>query len=162
MQFPLQSVSPIRKLPWATYPYSAGGRQTENHNHRKLTNLITWTTAFSNSVELWAMPCRDTQDGHGGEFWQNVVHWRREWHTTSVFLPWKPMNSMKRQKDKTLKDELPRSVGAKYAIGDQWRNNIRKNADMEPKQKQYPVVDVKKGDGSKIWCCKEKYCIGTC
>ena len=71
------------------------------------------------------------------------------------------MNSMKRQKDKTLKDELPRSVGAKYAIGDQWRNNIRKNADMEPKQKQYPVVDVKKGDGSKIQCCKEQYCIVT-
>ena len=61
-----------------------------------------------------------------------------------------PMNSMKRQKDMMLNDELPRSVGAKYAIGDQWRNNIRKNADMEPKQKQYPVVDVKKGDGSKI------------
>ena len=60
-----------------------------------------------------------------------------------------PLNSMKRQKDKTLKDELPRSVGAKYAIGDQWRNNIRKNADMEPKQEQHPVVDVK-GDGSKV------------
>ena len=60
-----------------------------------------------------------------------------------------PMNSMKRQKDKTLKDELPRSVGAKYASGDQWRNSSRKNEEMEPKQKQYPVVDVT-GDGSKI------------
>ena len=59
-----------------------------------------------------------------------------------------PMNSMKRQKDKTLKDELPRSVGAKYATGDQWRNNFRKNEKMEPKQKQHPVVDVT-GDGSK-------------
>ena len=53
-----------------------------------------------------------------------------------------PMNSMKRQKDRTLKDELPRSVGAPYATGDQWRNNSRKNEEMEPKQKQYPAVDV--------------------
>ena len=58
------------------------------------------------------------------------------------------MNSMKRQKDRTLKDELPRSVGAQYATGDQWRNNYRKNEVMEPKQKQHPVVDVT-GDGSK-------------
>ena len=68
------------------------------------------------------------------------------------------MNSMKRQKDKTLKDELPRSVGAQYATGDQWRNNSRKNEDTEPKQKQHPVVDVT-GDGSKVQCCKEEYCI---
>ena len=60
-----------------------------------------------------------------------------------------PMNSMKRQKDKTLKDELPRSVCAQYATGDQWRNNSRKNEDTEPKQKQHPVVDVT-GDGSKF------------
>ena len=60
-----------------------------------------------------------------------------------------PMNSMKRQKDKTLKDELPRLVGAQHATGDQWRNNSRKNEEMEPKQKQYPVVDVT-GDGSKV------------
>ena len=60
-----------------------------------------------------------------------------------------PMNSMKRQKDKVLKDELPRSVGAQYATGDQWRNNSRKNEEMEPKQKQYPVVDGT-GDGSKV------------
>ena len=53
-----------------------------------------------------------------------------------------PMNSMKRQKDRTLKDELPRSVGAQYAAGEQWRNNSRKNEEMEPKQKQHPVVDV--------------------
>ena len=53
-----------------------------------------------------------------------------------------PMNSMKRQKDRTLKDELPRLVGAQYATGDQWRNNSRKNEEMGPKQKQHPVVDV--------------------
>ena len=71
-----------------------------------------------------------------------------------------PMNSMKRQKDRTLKDEFSRSVGAQYVTRDQWRNNSRKNKEMEPKQKQHPVVDVT-GDGSKIWCCKEQYCIGT-
>ena len=58
------------------------------------------------------------------------------------------MNTMKRQKDTTLKDELPRSVGAQYATGDQWRNNSRKNEEMESKQKQHPVVDVT-GNGSK-------------
>ena len=70
------------------------------------------------------------------------------------------MNSMKRQKDRTLKDELPRSVHAQYAIGQEWRNNSRKNEDTEPKQKQHPVMDVT-GDRSKVLCCKEKYCIGT-
>ena len=64
-----------------------------------------------------------------------------------------PMNSMKRQKDRTLKGELPRSVGAQYATRDQWRNNSTKNERMEPKQKQYPVVDGT-GDRSKIRCCK--------
>ena len=60
-----------------------------------------------------------------------------------------PMNSMKRQKDRTLKDELLKSVGAQYATGDQWRNNSRKNEEIEPKQKQYPVVDVT-GGGSNV------------
>ena len=71
-----------------------------------------------------------------------------------------PMNSMKRQKDRTLKDELPRSVGARYSTGDQWRNNSKKNEGMELKQKQHPVVDGT-GDRSKVQCCKEQYCIGT-
>ena len=66
-----------------------------------------------------------------------------------------PMNSMKRQKDRTLKDELPRSVGAQYATREEWRNNSRKNEETEPKQKQYPVVDVT-GDRSKVRCCKEQ------
>ena len=70
------------------------------------------------------------------------------------------MNSMKRQKDKTLKDELPRSVGAQYATGDQWRNNSRNNEETEPKQKQHPVVEVT-GDGNKVQCYKDQYCIGT-
>ena len=71
-----------------------------------------------------------------------------------------PMKSMKRQNDRILKEELPRSVGAQYATGDQWRNNSRKKEGMEPKQKQYPAVDVT-GDRSKVRCCKEQYCIGT-
>ena len=71
-----------------------------------------------------------------------------------------PMNSMKRQKDGTLKDEIPRLEGAQYATRDQWRNNSRKNERMEPKQKQHPAMDVT-GDRSKVRCCKEQYCIGT-
>ena len=70
------------------------------------------------------------------------------------------MNSMKRQNNMILKEELPRSVGAQYATGDQWGNNSRKNDGMERKQKQHPVVDVT-GDRSKVRCCKEQYCIGT-
>ena len=67
-----------------------------------------------------------------------------------------PMKSMKRQKDRTLKE----SVGAQYATGDQWKNNSRKNEGIDPKQKQYPVVHVT-GDRSKVRCCQEQYCIGT-
>ena len=69
------------------------------------------------------------------------------------------MNSIKKQKDRTLKDELPRSVGTKYAPGDQCRKNSRKNEGMEPKQKQYPAVNVT-GDRSKVRCGKEQYFIG--
>ena len=67
---------------------------------------------------------------------------------------------MKRRKDRILKDELSRLVGAQYATGEEWRNNSRKYEETEPKQKQHPVVDVT-GDGSKVRCCKEQYCIGT-
>ena len=71
-----------------------------------------------------------------------------------------PMNSMKRQNDRILKEELHRSVGAQYATRDEWRNNSRKNEEMEPKQKQHPDMDVT-GDGSKVQCCKEQCSIGT-
>ena len=71
-----------------------------------------------------------------------------------------PMNSMKRRKYRILKEEFPRSVGARYATGDQWINNSRNNEWTEPKQKQYPVVDGT-GDKSKVKCCKEQYCIGN-
>ena len=97
------------------------------------------------------MPCRATQDG-----WDIVESYDKTWSTaegTGKPLQYpcleKPMKNMKRQKDWTLKDELPRSVGAQHATGNQCRNNYRKNEEMEPKQKQHPVVDVT-GDGSKV------------
>ena len=90
------------------------------------------------------MPCRATQDRQ-----VMVERSDRMWSTgegNDIPLQYSclenPMNSMKRQKDRTLKDELPRLVGAQYATGEEWRNNSRKNEGMEPKQKQYPVVDV--------------------
>ena len=108
------------------------------------------------------MLCRATQDR-----WVMIESSDKTWSTgegNGKLLQYSclgsPMNSMKRQKDRTLKDELPRSLGAQYATGDQWRNYSRKNEEMEPKQKQHPVVDVT-GDGSKVRCCKEQYCIGT-
>ena len=67
---------------------------------------------------------------------------------------------MKRQKDRKLKDELPRLIGVQYATGEQWRNNSRENEEAEPKQKQHPVVDVT-GNGSKVQCYKVQYCLGT-
>ena len=108
------------------------------------------------------MPCRATQDG-----WVMVESSDKTWSTgegngkpLQFSCLENPMNSMKRQKDRTLKDELPRSVGARYDTEDQWRNSSRKKEETEPKQKQHPVVDVT-GEGSKLQCCKEQYCIGT-
>ena len=108
------------------------------------------------------MPCGATQ-----ERWVMVQRSDRMWSTGkgngkplqySCFET--PMHSMKRKNDRTLKDELPRSVGTQYATGDQWRNNSRKNEGMEPKQKQHPVwmwLVIE----AKAQCCKEQYCIGT-
>ena len=78
-----------------------------------------------------------------------MVHWRRQWQSTSVFLLLEPMNNVKCQKDMSLKDKLLRSVGAQYATGEEWRNSSRKNEEAEPKQKEHPFVDVT-GDGSKV------------
>ena len=102
-------------------------------------------------MKLGAMPCRVTQDGR-----VIVESSEKMWSTGEVNgkpLQYSclenPMNSIKRQKDRTLKDELPRLVGAQYATGDQWRNKSRKNEETETKQKQHPVVNVT-GDGSKF------------
>ena len=100
---------------------------------------------------LFPMPGGATQDG-----WVMVERSDRMWSTgkrngkpLQYSCLKNPVNSMKRQKDRTLKDEPPRSVGARYATGDQWRNNSRKNEEIEPKQKQHPVVD-ETGDRSKV------------
>ena len=100
--------------------------------------------------------------GHGEEFWQNVVYWRREWQTTSEVLTWEPHEQYEKgiKMPFTLKDELPRSVGALFATGEEWRNNFKRNEKVEPKQKQCPVTDVSDGE-SKAWCYKEQYWIRT-
>ena len=121
-------------------PYS---QKTSQSNH-------TRTTALSNSMKP-THACGATQDE-----WLIVERSDRLWSTgegngkpLQYSCLENPMNSMKRQKDRTLKEELPRSVGAQDATGDQWRNNSRKNGGMEPKQKQYLVVDVTR-DRSKV------------
>ena len=126
-------------------PYS---QKTSQSNH-------TRTTALSNSVKLSHVRGA-TQDG-----WVTVERSDRMWSTgegngkpLQYSCLENPMNSMKRQNDRILKEELPRSVGAQYATGDQWRNNSRKKEGIEPKQKQYPVVDVT-GDRNKVQCYKE-------
>ena len=93
------------------------------------------------SDRMWS-----TGEGNGKPLWYSYLE--------------NPMKSMKMQNDRILKEELPGSVGAQYATGGQWRNSSRKNEGMEPKQKQYPVVDVT-GDRNKVQSCKEQYCIGT-
>ena len=108
------------------------------------------------------MPCRATQDGQvmvetSDKTWSIG---ERNAKSLQCSCLENPMNSMKRQKDMTLKDELPRLVGAQYVIGEEWRNNSRQNEEMEPKKKQQPVVDVSGGE-SKVPGCKEQYCIGT-
>ena len=97
------------------------------------------------------MPCRATQDGRvimesSDKIWSSGEGNGKPLQYSGME---NPMNSMKRQKDRTLKDELPRLVGAQYATRDQWRNNSRKNEETEPKQKEHPIVDMS-GDGSKV------------
>ena len=97
------------------------------------------------------MPCRATQDGQilvesSDKTWSPGEGNGKALQYSCLG---NPMDSMKRQKDRTLKDELPRLVGAQYVTADQWRNNSRKNEETESKQKQHPLVDVT-GDGSKV------------
>ena len=132
-------------------PYS---QKTSQSSH-------TRTTALSNSMKL-SRARRDTQDRR-----VMVESSEKMWSTgegngkpLQYFCLENPMNSMKRQNDRILKEELPRSVGARYVTGDQWRNNSRKNEETEPKQKLHLVVDVT-SDRSKVQCCKEQICIGT-
>ena len=108
------------------------------------------------------MPSRATQDGRVMVVSSDKMWSTGEWNGKPLQHSCleNPVKSMKRQKIRTMKDELSRLVGAQYATGDQWRNNSRKNEETEPKQKQHPPGDVT-GDGSKVQCCKEQYCIGT-
>ena len=129
-------------------------QKTSQSNH-------TRTTALSNSMKL-SHASGATQDGRvmvesSDKMWSTGEGNGKPLQYSSLK---NPINTVKRQKDMTLKDELPRSVGGQYATGDQWRNNSRKNEETEPKQKEHPIVDVT-GDGSKVQCCKEQYCIGT-
>ena len=102
------------------------------------------------------MPCRTTQDGRVMVESSDKKCSTREGNGKPLQYSCleNPMNSMKRQNERILKEELPRSVGAQYATGDQWRHNSRKNEETKLKQKQHPVVDVT-GDGSKAQCYKE-------
>ena len=108
------------------------------------------------------MPCGATQDGRvmverSDRMWYIGEGNGKQLQYSSLQ---NPMNSMKRQNDRILKEELPRSVVAQYATGDEWRNNSRKNGGMEAKQKQHPAVDGT-GDRRGVRCCKGQYCIGT-
>ena len=146
---PSKTVGVARGHQWADTlkPYS---QKTSQSNH-------TRTTALSNSMKL-SHACGATQE------WQVMVERSdRMWSTgEGNGKPFQysclenPMNSMKRQNDRILKEKLSRLVGAQYATGDQWRKNSRKNEGMEPKQKEYPAVDVT-GDRSKVRWCKEQY-----
>ena len=102
----------------------------ENHNHRKLTNLITWTTVLSNSMKLWATQDRQVMLESSDKMWSTGEGNGKPLQYSCLE---NSMKSMKRQKDMTLKLELHRSVGAQYATGEEWRNNSRKNEEMEPK-----------------------------
>ena len=107
-QFPPQPVSPIRKLPISLLSLSLSeGRQNEKHNHRKLTKLITWITALSNSMKLWAMPCRATQDGQ-----VMVENSDKMWSTGEGNGNHFNILALRTPKNRTLNDELPRLVGA--------------------------------------------------
>ena len=117
-------------------------------------NNVPWIPALSNSMKWGAMPVGPRKTN--GSWWRVLKKHgplEREWQTTSIFLPWEPREQHEKA-NRTLKNELPRSVGAQYTP------NSRKNEQMEPKWKQHPYVDVT-GNGSKAQCCKEQYCIGT-
>ena len=131
-QFLCQSVSPIRKL----IPLILHHR--ENHNHRKLIKQITWTTALSNSMKLWAMPCRATQYGRvlvesSDKTWSNGEGNGKPLQYSCL------ENHINRQKDMTLKDEFLRSVGDQYAPGEKWRNNSER---MERQSQSKNVIQL--------------------
>ena len=154
-----RSAAPRAPAPAVGHCWPMPLQETLKHSKADLAQLlITWSTVLSNSLKLWAVPCRATQEGQ-----VMVESSDKTWSTgegNDKALQYSclenPMNSMKRQGKKIGHQKWT----VQYATGDQWRNNSRKNEETEPKQKQHPVVGVT-GNGSKIWCCKEQYCIGT-
>ena len=104
----------IQRRQWQPNPALLPGK---SHGQKSLVGCSLWGRKESDTTELlnWT-----------------ELNWRREWRTTSVFLPWEPHEQYERQNDRILKEELPRSVGAQYATGEQWRNYSRKNEGMEP------------------------------
>ena len=126
---------------------------------------ITWTTAFSNSMKLsFAMWGHPGWTDYAGEVWQNVVwqnvvHWEGNGKPLQYSRVEKPTNSMKRENDKMETERgTPQVSRCPICYWVSWRNNSRKNEEMEPKHRQYPAVDVT-SDRSKVQCCKDKYCI---
>ena len=95
-----------------------------------------------------------------GEFWQYVIHWRREWQTTSVFLPWEPHEQYESQKDRTLKDEFPRSVVPDLLLEMSGEITLERMKGWS-QSKTNTQLRMGLGDRSKVQCCKEQYCIGT-
>ena len=150
------SYSWVRKIPWrwkwqSTLFFSQAVLPGKSHEWRSLIGYSLWGHKESDTTERLHFPCRATQDR-----WVMMESSDKTWSTgegNGKPLQYScledPMNNMKRQKDRTLKYELPTSVGAQYATGDGWRNNSRKKEETEPKQKQHQVVDVT-DDGSKV------------
>ena len=122
-------------------------------NIQQPVKVYTLSRTSSGTTRVQACPCWSGPDktwstgkGHGKPLRHSCLE--------------NPMSSMERQKDMTLKDGLPRSLGAQYSTGEEQRNNYRKNEEAESKRKQHPVVIVSGGE-SKVWCCKQQYCIGN-
>ena len=149
---------------WSWLGFSYLGRGVSLHGCSSKAQPLLLT--FSKSMKLWAMLCGSTQDGQVMVESSDKMWPTGEWNGKPLQYSCleNPIDNVNRQKDRTLKDELPGSVGTRYATGeisrDWWRNNSRKNEEMESKQKQYPVVDGT-CDRRKVRCCKEQYCIGT-
>ena len=120
------------------------------YSQKTSQSIHTRTTALSNSMKLshahWATQDRQIMVERSERMWSTGEGNGKPLQYSCLE---NPMNSMKRQNDKILKEKLPRSIGAQYATGDQWRNNSRKNEGVEPNQKEYPDVDVT-GDRSKV------------
>ena len=168
----VHGVLKARILKWVAIPFSSGRHSVRplhhdppvlahwNHTHWKLLNLITLgpQPCLTQWNYEWAMATQDRRVmlEHSDKTWSTGEEKGKPLQYSCLK---NPMNSMKRQKDRTLKDELPRWVGVQYATRDRWRNKSRKNEETEPKQKHL-TMDVT-GDGSQDQGCKEQYCIGT-